>query len=742
MDRIIAPYGVSPTGLGHPGYPGHAVSRDLPPKTGRDYFRALRRRWWLALSIALLVAGVGTLVVMRMPLVYQAQAEIEVVPPQFDAQLSVIVETAAHLNRDNTEQFILNKVAQLRAKGLIDSVVREFEPGDPAAASALAADLVAGLNSKRIPGTNLFVVTLDSRDQDRVARILNSLLTTFGNQAYADGSQGINASISKATETLDQLRRDLTAVDKEQSALLATAPYFAADGRNILEEEVFALKSVLLQKKVRLEDLVYERRLSEMWPNLRAQAMGMDDPTRQSMGQLLAAKQQLQTQLEHLHRTARNFRADPYVRVVSTQLKQVLDEIEALQAQSPAGGAAPDVASMSISRAGEEVRELEKTVAEQQLELRRTGAQFQTYLGLMKKREQLEDLIAHLGENLVKFRQVSGTLKRPVDISQRATTPLKAARPNRLLGVALVTIFGLVSGIGLVLALESCDRMVKAPEHLTMGLALPILGVVPRMRRHAQMCRGGHLWTPGVPDSLEADAYRSLRASLLGLERSDEPLVTVLVTSAKAGDGKSTTALNLAAACARAGERTILVDCDLRRPTLGALLEDDAGFGLADVLRGELPLDRAIVEVPELGNLDLLPAGHLGGVPIEILGSRELRDLLALLARDYHRVILDAPAILGLADGRMLGRLADATLLVVRSGSHEIHPLRRAKEALEQSRARLAGVVFNDLREDLHHWSSDYHSRRLDPPKRSKESSDGSIRRRLPAPVANSNSPR
>ena len=86
--------------------------------------------------------------------------------------------------------------------------------------------------------------------------------------------------------------------------------------------------------------------------------------------------------------------------------------------------------------------------------------------------------------------------------------------------------------------------------------------------------------------------------------------------------------------------------------------------------------------------------------------SAELRDLITTLARHYHRVILDAPAVLGLADGRILGSLADATLLVVRSGTHEMGPLQRAKETLEQTRARIAGVVFNDLSEGLDDWSS------------------------------------
>jgi capsular exopolysaccharide synthesis family protein len=226
------------------------------------------------------------------------------------------------------------------------------------------------------------------------------------------------------------------------------------------------------------------------------------------------------------------------------------------------------------------------------------------------------------------------------------------------------------------------------------------------MKRLARLHRGGHLWTPGAPESVEADAYRNLRASLLGLSGPRGPVVTLLVTSAKAGEGKSTTALNLAATCARAGERTLLMDVDLRRPSLAEVFDDgEHRFGLVDVLRGDLPWQRTVVRT-DIPNLDFLPTGDPADVPIEILGALELRQLLSALSGHYDRVILDGPAILGLADCRMLGRVVDSALMVVRSGAHELRPLQRAKAMLEQSRVALAGIVFNGLTEDYENWSS------------------------------------
>ena len=276
-----------------------------------------------------------------------------------------------------------------------------------------------------------------------------------------------------------------------------------------------------------------------------------------------------------------------------------------------------------------------------------------------------------------------------------------------LIGLGLFASFGL--GIALVCLLEHIDHSVKVPEHVTHGLTLPLLGVVPRIRRTALTHRGGHLWTPGTPDSIEADAYRNVRASLLGVTDKRGPIVTLLVTSAKTGDGKSTTALNLAATCARAGERTLLLDVDLRRPSLAdVFIEPDPTaevHGLVDVLRGDLPWQRTVRHT-EIPNLDFIPTGDTHDTPIEILGTLELRQLLVALEHHYDRVILDGPAVLGLADCRVLGRIVDASLLVVRSGAHHLMTLHRAKAMLEQSHVVIAGVVFNGMTDDMNNWSS------------------------------------
>ena len=125
------------------------------------------------------------------------------------------------------------------------------------------------------------------------------------------------------------------------------------------------------------------------------------------------------------------------------------------------------------------------------------------------------------------------------------------------------------------------------------------------------------------------------------------------------------------------------------------------------MLKGEVPWQRTLRHT-RIPNLDFIPTGDTRETPIEILGSLELRQLLLALSHHYDRVILDGPAVLGLADCRFLGRIVDSSLLVVRSGSHHLTTLHRAKSMLEQSHVAIAGVVFNGLTEDMENWSSYY----------------------------------
>jgi capsular exopolysaccharide synthesis family protein len=708
MERIIQPYGAHAPGQparGGPAIP-HLVAHVHAPKSAADFTRALRRRAWVVASVALAVGLAGSALVLRMPPVFQATAVIEIRPPQFDPAVSVMIGSAAPISRDNNELYILDQIAQIQSKGVADEVSRTL---GPAAGDDPLSEVNAGLKTQRVGGTNRFVVFLEGRDRERVARLLNAFLEALRDRARDQNSRDVDDTKRQAEESIRKMNEELAALDGEIKAILDAAPELSLDGTNRAEDAAESLQAMLAQKRDRLDVLNYEKRLSEMWPDLKS---GQEPESRFQgrIDQLLTQRQQFFQQLQEMKRLFRNeaqLNRDPAARTVAKRIAWIDEQIARFQAQPIRPiRRAPDLAQMHIYKAGEEIRKLEDQLDDHMQRLQAVKPKHQNLIALMKRREQREAEIQKTEGEINKYAILAARQQDLIRIEQKASEPVSPVRPNRPMLIGVGVFVGLLLGVALVCLMESMDHSVKVPEQLTAGLALPLFGVVPRMRRLSKFQRGGHLWAPGVPDSLEADSFRNLRASLLGAERPDQPIVTLLVTSAKTGEGKSTCALNLAATCARAGERTILVDCDLRRPSLAEVFEADGSLGLADVLQGAMPWQRAVVRT-EIPNLNFLPAGDTTGVPIEVLGSLELRQLIAALAGHYHRVILDGPAVLGLADCRMLGQVVDATVLVVRSGVHEIRPLRRAKEMLEQSRVHIAGVVFNGLSEDLDNWSSD-----------------------------------
>jgi polysaccharide biosynthesis transport protein len=712
MDTIQPYKGDAPpasTGRPSASVSPHFVNPSIQ-KTTTHYLKALRHRFWMVLAVAMPLAIATSIMVLRLPEVYLVRAEIEINPPQIDPMLSTLV-THEIGRTDPTAQasYIPNREARLRSKELAQKVVSN--PMIVPAVSHYADPAFELFKSLAVlqarKNSNQFIVTLEGSDPALTKRLLEILLEDFKSQAAEENRIKLSATQVYAEGNVAALKTDLGKLEEAIGTAMKNTRTVGPGGRSILEDEYISQGNMISQKLMQMNQLHQQMTISQDFPKFEVNgtAGGRDG----RLAQLRAEKRKYERNLEHIKHTARNFNNDPAAKEWAKALEATLDEIEELCSIKPKAAANPTEAFLEICRTDldAEKEQHEKLLAKLQASM----PDHQRVLALLRDREDKARQISGLEGRLLEFGMVqqhlinSDCVRIPASIVE-PTAPIKPNRPM-LIGFGLFASIGL--GIALVCLLEYIDHSVKVPEHVTHGLTLPLLGVVPRIRRTALTHRGGHLWTPGTPDSIEADAYRNVRASLLGFSDKRGPIVSLLVTSAKAGEGKSTTALNLAATCARAGERTLLMDVDLRRPSLAEVfIEPDPSatvHGLVDVLRGELPWQRTVRHT-EIPNLDFIPTGDTRDIPIEILGTLELRQLLIALEHHYDRVILDGPAVLGLADCRVLGRIVDASLLVVRSGSHHLMTLHRAKAMLEQSHVAIAGVVFNGLTDDMDNWSS------------------------------------
>ena len=673
-----------------------------------DYLRAVRRRIWLILAVALPVGTAGTLVVLRLPPVYKVTSRIEIKAPKVDPAIAQIVSRGETMRSDSTdEKYIPDTLAMLNNKGLAERVLADQALGlSPSESDSDAAtDLAFKVKTRQIPQSHLYDVILEGRDPERITQTLRLLLDKFSKQAQSDSRDASDQAQTEASALERKLKLELDSVELNLTNHVKSSASLAPGGRSLKEAQYDSLSQRLGFQRDQALVLQRQALLETLRPPT---ATPGDSNKAQKIAALLADKKLLAKRLDKAQRISRE-PSDPAIKAARHDLEDIDAELADLNGQGggPESPSVADVYQGIMDSQADQIQATQGQLATTLVEMKEAMPHFHKYTTLMQERENKAKQLSDLREKLAAFSMLAATQKPPVKIWTEATEPTVPTGPNRPIYIAVCILLGLGLGVALVCLIEHGDHSVKVPEHLTLGLGLPLFGVVPRMLRNARNHRGGHLWTPGTPDSVEADAYRNLRASLLGATSQDKPIVTLLVTSAKAGEGKSTTALNLAATCARAGERTLLMDVDLRRPSLhDVFAAAGEGTGLVDVLRGDLPWQRTVVQT-DLPNLDFLPTGDTRDVPIEVLGSLELRQLLRSLSEHhYDRVILDGPAVLGLADCRMLGRIVDGALMVVRSGSQELRPLQRAKTMLEQSQVNLVGVVFNGLVEDLENWSS------------------------------------
>jgi len=235
---------------------------------------------------------------------------------------------------------------------------------------------------------------------------------------------------------------------------------------------------------------------------------------------------------------------------------------------------------------------------------------------------------------------------------------------------------------------------VKTDEDVQRELTLPTLANIARIAPVKEP--GDHLITLKQPRSPISEAYRVLRSNIR-FAKIDNPSASLLVTSPGPEEGKTTTAANLAVVLAQAGQKVILVDSDLRRPTLHTFFGLDNHVGLTDLLVDGVELSDRVLKPTGQDGLRLVSSGHLPPNPSELLGSDSMRNMLHQLEEQADVVVLDSPPLLAVADASILGSLLGGAILVVQAGKTRNEAARRAKDALENSGVKLLGVVVNRI---------------------------------------------
>jgi capsular exopolysaccharide synthesis family protein len=261
--------------------------------------------------------------------------------------------------------------------------------------------------------------------------------------------------------------------------------------------------------------------------------------------------------------------------------------------------------------------------------------------------------------------------------------------PRRALMVGIPGVIGLVLGLALAWLLELRDKTIRSDAELVPLHPVPVLGTIPfdRRLRDAPRMRDGPASSAGI------ESFRQLRTNLEFID-VDARVQVLVVTSAVAAEGKTTTVTNIAAALAAADQRVLVVEADLRRPTLDEYFDVDPGVGLTDVVVGHADIDAALRPVGDRG-LVVLPSGQPPPNPSELLGSEAMAQLLERLRPRFDSIVINTPPLLPVTDAAVLAAVADGVVVVVRAGKTTRHQLTQAMRSLQAVGARVLGTVLN-----------------------------------------------
>ena len=683
-----------------------------------DYWRIIRIRKTVILAVFLLVVITATLVTFVLPERFQSTAKIKVERDQTDiASMTTpmmpgsydpyFIQTEFEVIQS---ELILGQVADTmtlkdehnQEKPIAEVWGKRYMGGVNATRQEVISMLRGHLSLRPVRNTSLIEISFTSERPEEAAVIANKVadvykqhriaqrkeLTTGGIEALKARLDEENVKIREAESNVDYLRIDLKIPDS-LAASDSPTPTMSGDTLRKLESLRIEAQAELVGQETLLN------KLKDLKEADRVQAIpttGIPDSTLASYLEQLNLAQQRQITLE------KDFGPK------HTEVVKVNDQIADLQnkiKERTAGillGLDAKVAAMQqrlLNLSNEVYAAMEVDLAK--------AKESRPY---WEAKHHLEELQRFRTVLLMKIASEKTDLDLPkssmVEIIEHARPNPKPASPNKPLNIALGIIIGLVVGVGLAFFIEYLDTSVKTIDDVERSLGSPVLGVIPQ--------NVGILLDEGA-ESPHAEAYRVLRTNLL-FSRKDDKLNTVAVVSAGAGEGKSTTVFNLAAVFAQSGQRVLMVDSDLRRPTLHKMLRVTNNIGLTNYLLKQNTLEE-VIQTSSLPTLDFMASGKLPSSSLGILSSVQMRDLISELKQHYDYIFFDSPPVMGVSDASILASEVDMTLQVIQYRRYPQPMNIRAKQLIEKVGGNLVGIVLNNINmsqdESYYYYSGYYH---------------------------------
>ncbi|MCX7872729.1 MAG: polysaccharide biosynthesis tyrosine autokinase [Verrucomicrobiae bacterium] len=658
-----------------------------------DYWRIIRVRKAVIIPFFLLVVVTATLVTYFMPETYSSTARIEVekdIPDVDTFQMRQYIQPYDPF-------FITTQFEIIQSKTILYRVIEKLDLNRRWARRL-------GLDNLRTDETFLLL-----KRQLKLSQTRNTSLIEI--TVYIEGEENKNeaAEIANAIAEAYKEYRLETRLETTQRGLKA------------LQDELKRIEDEVKDKEKTVEKLRQQLNVAEIDPMTGRSSGSLDDETLRRMEALRSEAEADYIQWKTLYENLTNMtRAELKRSIVRAKEDIVLTGLieQLAQAEQKKASLEPDLGpeNVELQKVNKLIETLNNQIEEQLsgmleglkvrvVSLEARYKELDTKVNEARKRNIMNaekfrpfvsakedlDTTKKLRESLTyRVSTEMLNLKVPyssiVKIVDRAEPGKKPVLPNKVLNISLGVIFGLILGIGLAFFIEYLDTSVKTIDDVERALQAPVLAVIPQ--------NVSSLLDEG-PDSSHAEAYRVLRTNIL-FSRKNPKANTLAVVSAGAGEGKSTTIFNLAVIFAQNGHRILLVDSDLRRPSLHKILRVSNSIGLTNYLLNQKTLEEVIQTTPQEG-LDFLPSGKLPSSSMGILSSPKMKELVAELRQRYDYVFFDSPPIMGVSDASVLASLVDMTIQVIQYRRYPQPMTIRCKQMVEKVGGNLVGIVLNNI---------------------------------------------
>jgi len=702
--------------------------------TLKDYIRLIINYWLPVLLISLTGLGVAIVYAVNATNIYKSTTTLRISRSSGDVLCSPLMPEFKDWGND---RFIANEIEVMSSYFLREKVAAALldsfygDPGsskfsvilnsdvdlfakasNPKSLSALTISL-GGISIDQKRGLDIVEITAESPSPYEAALIANTyseqytlinldmnrkqlhLVTDFLKEQRIEKQQELN----EAEETLKdfQERGGLIALDKRASTLIDLLAEFEAQ-KSATQVDLMASNKVL--ENLRQELVSQNPRMADYLKSLSSQtyiAAIQDQIVKMEINRKVALSKK-----EGSNGNSAIVR--DYDKKIA-ELQQELDkELEVLKAGIFASSP-QEVKKLTQKIIEEEVRNqaLQTSINELDIVVKSYEARFMKLPKSTLELARLERRSAALEKLYILLEQryqeaLINVQSQPgnVIIIDKARIPKSPSKPNRIMIILVGLVLGAGLAVGYVFIKNYFDDTVKVPEDI-QNKNINVLAWIPKIEGiDVNGKLGFQFIVARSPDSIPSEAFRALRTRVVFSKHAKDSLKTILVTSAAPKEGKTIISINLAGSFALTNKKTMLIDCDLRKPDVHHIFRSRRSPGLIDYLVGDVLLEE-IIKPTKIDNLKFITTGTIPPNPAEMLDSNEMRELLAKFRNEYDIIIIDSPPIIAVTDAEILSGIVDGTLIVVSADTTEIELMERAVDLIKRENTQFLGTVLNNF---------------------------------------------